>query len=312
MTKKPKIINLSGNRLEYNFYTQGMKKLVVLPDYCPGKGLIPTGSVAIFGNEHVINPGFIGPDIGCGMMLTKFVSPINMDLRELADRIYQELRIKKTNLGSLGGGNHFLNLYRPTSSDSTDFQDKDLFVLIHTGSRLEGKRVFEAGYRGDEYFKAHNNAIDFSRKNRKELTHLVERLSGAKLEIVLDSVHNQVSRENNQVVYRKGAVRINPGELAIIPSTYLGTAVLVRALPQIADIEYSMSHGTGRKLSRSESKEFNFEPENLNGEVYLPSKKNSNSPSEHTLCYRNLEEIFPLIKPYVSEVAQFKPLVSIS
>ncbi len=289
LTKKPRIINLSGNPLKIPYPLKGMEKLIILPDYSPGRGIVPTGSVAIFGREHVINPEFIGPDIGCGMMLTRFTDNLKSDLKKLAEEAHQELKKKKKSLGTLGGGNHFLNFYNITDSNSSDFTQENLFILIHTGSRLEGKRVFESGYKGSQYFEEHNKALEFSRRNRRELAHLIERLSKTKLEIILDSTHNQVSYENNQIVYRKGAVRVNSGDLTIIPSTCTGEAILVEALPKVSEIEFSMCHGTGRKISRSESKEL-----------------------DPSLCYRNINEIWPLIQPYVIKVATLKPLISIN
>jgi RNA-splicing ligase RtcB len=72
---------------------QGLKKLILLPDFCPGKSYLPVGTVSIFDKElHIPSPPFIGRDIGCGMSLfcTDLFSH-ELDLQLLVDLIDKEL-----------------------------------------------------------------------------------------------------------------------------------------------------------------------------------------------------------------------------
>ncbi len=140
-------------------FCQGCK-IAIMPDTHAGKGCV-IGFTANLG-EKVI-PNIVGVDIGCGM-LTVELGEMDIDLSELDSIIHkfipsgmavhegpmvrfpklQELhcyrslkhtkRIERS-IGSLGGGNHFIELGK-------DDQD-NLYLVIHSGSRNLGKQVAE-------------------------------------------------------------------------------------------------------------------------------------------------------------------------
>lgn len=135
-------------------------KVRIMPDVHAGKGCV----IGFTGNlgEKVI-PNIVGVDIGCGMLCVE-LGNIDLDLEKL-DKIirkyipsgmnvhkekvkdydftqlycYKELKNKdgwlEKSLGSLGGGNHFIEI---------DVDDKNnKYLVIHTGSRNLGKQVAE-------------------------------------------------------------------------------------------------------------------------------------------------------------------------
>ena len=135
-------------------------KIRIMPDVHAGKGCV-IGFTADLGDKVI--PNIVGVDIGCGMLcvelgnididLQKFDEVVNKyipagrNIRELKlvdfDKI-QELyclrELKETNkferaLGTLGGGNHFIEL-------NVD-DDNNKYLVIHTGSRNMGKQVAE-------------------------------------------------------------------------------------------------------------------------------------------------------------------------
>lgn len=135
-------------------------KVRIMPDVHAGKGCV-IGFTADLGDKVI--PNIVGVDIGCGMLCVE-LGNIDLDLEKL-DRIinkyipagrnirehklldfeklnelycFRELKeTKKFNraIGTLGGGNHFIEI------DVDD--DKNKYLVIHTGSRNLGKQVAE-------------------------------------------------------------------------------------------------------------------------------------------------------------------------
>lgn len=133
-------------------------KVRIMPDVHVGKGCV-IGFTADLGDKVI--PNIVGVDIGCGMLCVE-LGQVELDLEKL-DRIInnvipagrnirehklldfekinelyclRELKeIKKINraIGTLGGGNHFIEI------DADDEGNK--YLVIHTGSRNLGKQV---------------------------------------------------------------------------------------------------------------------------------------------------------------------------
>ena len=310
-----KIYNLYGGPLNLSFDPKkldGLVKLVIFPDYSPNKGL-PTGSLAIFDeNKHKINSEYVGPDIGCGMVLGKFLAPL-VDMEHstngIASRIFDNYA--KTT-GSLGGGNHFVTLYKITSSENPNFKPGDEMVLVHSGSRQRGVELYERNLSGEKYLKEQDKTIKFGEDNRKALLDIVQEETGKPVEPISDKIHNYAEKENGLVFYRKGLIKVKPGELTVIPSSMGGNAVIVKAKENISELFNSLPHGTGRKISRSDSKKemffLNGFPEGLYFPYFLDVEDvNSELPQN----YRDLDEVLPSIKNYISVEAVMKPISSV-
>jgi hypothetical protein len=106
--------------------------VVFLPDACPGKSPLPTGT-AVSTRQHDWRR-FAVSDCGCGMRLVRSeLAPGDLDARGW-DAIAAALRANRGGLGDLGGGNHFLDALAPYAGDR-------LHLLIHTGSRAESGLV---------------------------------------------------------------------------------------------------------------------------------------------------------------------------
>ena len=187
-------------------------------------------------------------------------------------------------LGTLGGGNHYVELCLDEAGD--------VWLTLHSGSRGAGNRVgqfyIEAAQRElerlgvtlvdrdlahltehtplfDAYVEAVGWAQDYALANRElMLRHALEALNG-KLGLprfkttgtVVNCHHNYVAREHHfgadVFVTRKGAVRAGLGELGFIPGSMGARSFVVRGLGNPDSFE-SCSHGVGRRMSRSEAK----------------------------------------------------------
>jgi tRNA-splicing ligase RtcB (3'-phosphate/5'-hydroxy nucleic acid ligase) len=185
-------------------------------------------------------------------------------------------------MGSLGGGNHFIELCIDES--------QQVWVMLHSGSRGIGNSVgtyFIAAAREDmarldthlpdrdlaylregstlfdDYVEAVGWAQDYARANRDEMMQLVLDAVSPRLppftvtDEAINCHHNYVEQERHfgQRVYvtRKGAISAREGELGIIPGSMGAKSYIVRGKGN-AQSFHSCSHGAGRRMSRTEAK----------------------------------------------------------
>lgn len=185
-------------------------------------------------------------------------------------------------LGTLGGGNHFIELCIDEA--------EDVWVMLHSGSRGIGNvigRYFiekakkdvgkalgqlpdkdlayftEGTQHFDDYVQAVSWAQDYALLNRREIMRLVLEALQTQLKPftttreAINCHHNYVQKETHfgEEVYltRKGAISAYEGELGIIPGSMGAKSYIVRGLGN-AQSFCSCSHGAGRRMSRTEAK----------------------------------------------------------
>ncbi len=184
--------------------------------------------------------------------------------------------------GSLGGGNHFIEL-------CTD-EAGGVWVMLHSGSRGIGNAIgtyfielarqdmrrhqvnlpdrdlayfAEGSAHFDDYLKAVGWAQDYARENRHEMMRRVLAVLRRHLPAfeerfeAIDCHHNYVERETHfgrdLWVTRKGAIRAREGDLGIIPGSMGRRSYIVRGLGNPASYQ-SCSHGAGRSMGRKEAR----------------------------------------------------------
>lgn len=187
-------------------------------------------------------------------------------------------------LGTLGGGNHFIEL----CIDEND----DVWVMLHSGSRGVGnvigshfiekakeemQRFFihlpdadlaylpEGSQHFDDYVATVQWAQDYAMENRKQM--MLRVIDALRIELpfeftitqeAINCHHNYVRKENhfgrNLWVTRKGAIRAGAGDLGIIPGSMGARSFIVRGKGN-AESYCSCSHGAGRTMSRTKAKE---------------------------------------------------------
>ena len=273
--------------------------IVFLPDACPGKSPLPTGTAVLTRQDNWRK--FAVSDCGCGMRLLRSdISPAELDLARW-DRVAELLRRNKGGLGDLGGGNHFLDALEP-------HDDGPLHFLIHTGSRNESGHVdafIDSPTRFDSEF---DRVVKWAADNRAAIHDSINQVFGD-VELVLDLPHNTYQiLDDGAAVIRKGSVHVAPGDLSILPSHMSGDVVLVRATDRVVDILSSISHGTGRKMSRSDCKplanEFDFAA--MRRRIMIPTGVNDSSlRTDGPFAYRDLDECMSLIDGDVEQVTRF-------
>lgn len=298
-----KVINLSAEPLGrlYGWLPHDLsaETVVFLPDTCPGKAPLPTGTaVHTFQNDW---RRFAISDCGCGMRLVKSELDVDDLTTNEWDAIANELRSNKGRLGDLGGGNHFLDALAPYSGGK-------LHLLIHTGSRSESGHV-DALVDDPEAFDAEfDRVVEWAAANRAAIDGAAASVLGT-LELILDLPHNTYEiLPDGGAIIRKGSVRVQPGDLNIIPSHMAGDVALVRATSLVEDALCSLSHGTGRSMSRAECKPMadSYDFARLRDRVLMPAGlADSSLRTDGPFAYRDLDDCLVLLDGYIEEVERF-------
>jgi tRNA-splicing ligase RtcB len=193
-------------------------------------------------------------------------------------------------LGSLGGGNHFIELQRSEQAGT-------LFLQVHTGSRGFGHGLatnyfelareekptqitdIDLGYftPASRHYRDYQNAVaaggNYAILNRlvifEQVAEAFREVFGSELELVYEISHNLVQREwhpdfGEVWVHRKGATRAFPahhpllkgtvweetGHPVLIPGSNKDWSYILRPLEAAVNSGYSVNHGAGRRLSR--------------------------------------------------------------
>ena len=276
-----------------NEVSQGAK-IRVMPDVHPGK-VGPIGLTMTVGKK--ILPSLVGIDIGCGMLAVKlgkirndFIKldtvirdnvpvgfAVRKDVHAYADRIelnnlkcFSHIRSEKAllSLGTLGGGNHFIEL--------DVAKNGEVYLIVHTGSRHLGKEVAEyyikagqdelkdnginnipfemtylSGYLMEDYLQDLKIVEEYAILNRKIIAaEIIKKMKWRAIEEISCS-HNYVDFSGNQPILRKGAISAKLDEKVIIPINMKEGVLLGRGLGN-EEWNNSAPHGSGRVLSRGE------------------------------------------------------------
>ncbi len=318
-------VNLSGRSLEeiWHLFPRDLvaERVVLLPDFSPSGDELPVGSAVVVDKYLVPDwRKYVLSDVGCGMQVLQAPEYTwegfeDKNTKQYTwDGIASILKSNKGELGDLGHGNHFLD----AAIDLDEPEDsKQLYFVIHTGSRAQTKRVRERWadqekFNPDEFDKIFQEVMNWARTNRDTIRKVLESMYG-RFEFVLDIPHNFFTQDADRAYLYKGAVSLKPGEKTIIPSSMVGDMIIVEAKENITTIGSVMSHGTGRVKSRGESKEeqgYDFSA--LRRKVYIPDLiPNSSFANERPESYRTLDEVLRIINPFVEIKKTLTPIAYI-
>jgi len=340
--------------------------IALMPDTHEGFGM-PIGGV--LATRDVVIPNAVGVDIGCGMNAVK-TSLEGLDrhemtgiMEELRERIptgfrhhrkkqdwegfsrapdveivQRELESAMYQLGTLGGGNHFIELQKGS--------DGFIWIMLHSGSRNFGYTIAGEFYRrakreaeekgldlpdiqlaplflgtesADEYLSSMDFALEFARASREHMLERVkEAVRGCRPEVVfgrqINIHHNFAALEDHfgqtVCVHRKGATSAGSGELGIIPGSQGTKSYIVRGLGN-PDSFRSCSHGAGRIMGRREARrslDLAGEREKLESRGILHSLMSVGDLDEASGAYKDIEEVMDLQEDLVEELVELSPL----
>ena len=244
-------------------------------------------------------------------------------------------------MGTLGGGNHFLEL--------TVDDDEQVWLMLHSGSRNIGKElaerhideakgldhnldlpdrdlaVFLAGTpQMDAYLRDLYWAQEYAARNRAVLMALFQRVvteaftaRGLDVEYgeQISAHHNYVARETlsdgtELIVTRKGAIRAGSGEYGLIPGSMGTGSYVVKGLGNEASY-WSASHGAGRRMSRNKARR-TFTVEDLATQTAgVECRKDAGVVDEIPGAYKDVEAVLAQQSDLVDVVAHLKQVVCV-
>lgn len=313
----------------------------MMPDIHAGAGCTIGTTMTIHGK---VCPNLVGVDIGCGMLVyplhEKEIDMEKLDaviheripagfakrsephwyLRpECVDTLLREIRAEvdipnaELSLGTLGGGNHFIEV------DKDD--DGNLYLVIHTGSRHLGLEVanhyqklagggpldYLEGQGFDDYIHDMKLVQRYACCNRFAIADDILRYAGIhSAGGFFETVHNYIDTEN--MILRKGSVSAAEGERLIIPINMRDGSLICIGKGN-PDWNYSAPHGAGRLFSRGEAKRrFTIdEYENEMEGIYTTSVSQS-TLDECPMAYKSMDSILANIGDTADVVSVIKPI----
>lgn len=254
--------------------------------------------------------------------------------------VEQEYENARKQVGTLGGGNHFIEIQKGT--------DGYIWIMVHSGSRNIGYTVanhynkkakkeiaekngsvpedlayFEEGSENfSHYLHEMNYCIEFALSNRKLM---MERVKSAFTEVINDmefsdfinKPHNFASRERHfdrdLLIHRKGATRARKDELGMIPGSQGSSSFIVRGKGNKDSFE-SCSHGAGRVMSRNQAKKtLSLEEESkpLDEKGILHAIRHNSDLDEAPGSYKDIQEVMKNQADLVDIVIELEPLAVI-
>ncbi|WP_322768060.1 RtcB family protein, partial [Frankia sp. Cr1] len=359
--------------------------VAVMPDVHLGKGATVGSVVAM---RDAVSPAAVGVDIGCGMAAVRTnltASDLPDDLgairaaveavipvgrlghptvsgrvrshRELWDGfadlhplVSGRLERAMAQLGTLGSGNHFIELCLDTGDQ--------VWLMLHSGSRNIGKELAEV-HIGIAKRLAHNGdlrdrdlavflagtaemrayrhdlvwAQRYAQLNRVTMLGLYQDVlhgffPGLRLPVAPQSGpyagerafasvnchHNYVSEEHHYgadvLVTRKGAISARSGEYGIIPGSMGTRSYIVRGLGNPESF-HSASHGAGRRMSRSKAKKM-FTVEDLTAATAgVECRKDAGVIDEIPAAYKDVEQVIANQRDLVAVAAELRAVLCV-
>ncbi|NHZ85807.1 MAG: RtcB family protein [Planctomycetia bacterium] len=354
------------------------KHIAIMPDSHQGYGM-PIGGV--MATKGVVIPNAVGVDIGCGMCAVKTsltdidtdtlkkimgeirqVVPVgfkkhkeiqDVDLmpkmkvwnEELPKIVSNEYQNALKSLGSLGGGNHFIEIQKGS--------DGHIWIMIHSGSRNLGKQVADHynklaielnekwfsevkkekqlaflplnSEEGQAYIREMNYCIDFALANRRLMMACVysafaqftKELGCMKFYPIINISHNYAQMENhfgeNVMIHRKGATLATEDTIGIIPGSQGTKSYIVKGKGN-QDSFNSCSHGAGRKMGRKDAeRNLNLENEikKLDEQGIIHSIRGQKDLDEAPGSYKDISEVMENQKDLVEVLVELSPLAVI-
>ncbi len=347
------------------------KHIAIMPDSHQGYGM-PIG--AILATKGVIIPNAVGVDIGCGMcaVRTSLESIKKKELQKVIDKaielipvgfnwheddqtftgfmpekpdesyeiINQNYDKAKLQIGTLGGGNHFIEIQQGS--------DGFIWIMIHSGSRNLGYRTAKhynnLAIRMNEtyyskitkdlelaflpinskeakaYFREMEYCVEFAKQNRFLMLDRTKEAFNSVLETnfesdVINESHNFAAWENhftqNVIVHRKGATKANIGQLGIIPGSQGTKSYIVKGLGNPESFN-SCSHGAGRVMGRKQAiRELNLKKEQKLMKGIIHNIDSESQLDEAPSAYKDIDVVMENQKDLAEIHIELTPLAVI-
>ena len=320
----------------------------MMPDIHAGAGCTIGTTMTI---RDKICPNLVGVDIGCGMetlrlkekrlemqKLDKLIRqeiPSGFSIRQkphrFAERVnLEDLRCAKhvkldrayKSIGTLGGGNHFI--------EANKDEEGNLYIVIHSGSRHLGLEIadyyqtagfkslqergiqiskplaYVDGWLAEDYLHDMAIAQAFADANRKAMADVIIKGMGLHVVEQFTTVHNYIDIKAG--ILRKGAVSAKDGEKLLIPINMRDGSLICIGKGN-PDWNCSAPHGAGRLMSRSAAKQsFTVSEFKRQMEGIYTTSVSQSTLDECPMAYKSMEDIVGNIEPTAQIIATIKPV----
>lgn len=239
-------------------------------------------------------------------------------------------------VGTLGGGNHFIEL---CAGD-----DDRVWITLHSGSRGTGNQLAQVHMEAAQALSHNQGLVDrdlavflagtpqmddylhdlwwaqaYALLNRDVILQAVcdelsHRIEGIAFEAPIKCHHNYVAVETYDdtelIVTRKGAIRAGAGDLGVIPGSMGTGSYIVRGLGNPASYQ-SASHGAGRRMSRNAAKR-RFTTDDLASQTAgIECRKDAGVIDEIPAAYKDINEVIDAQRDLVDVVARLQTLLCV-
>jgi tRNA-splicing ligase RtcB (3'-phosphate/5'-hydroxy nucleic acid ligase) len=260
-------------------------------------------------------------------------STLHKGVAQLEERAHRQM-------GTLGGGNHFIEVCVEQGGP----HDGQVWLMLHSGSRNIGKElaerhmeiarnlphnadlpdrdlaVFLAGtpemeaYRRDLWW-----AQEYARRNRAVMMALLcgvirEHFPQVSFGEPISCHHNYVAEETygglQLLVTRKGAIRAGAGDLGIIPGS-MGTGSYIVRGKGNPDAYCSASHGAGRRMSRAKARKTFSAADLAEQTAGVECRKDPGVLDEIPAAYKDIDEVIRQQEDLVEVVAHLKQVICV-
>jgi len=242
-------------------------------------------------------------------------------------------------LGTLGGGNHFIELCLDEA--------ERVWLMLHSGSRGIGNAIgryfielaredmrihqrdlpdADLAYlrEGTRWFADYVHAVEwaqnYARTNRRVMTDRI--LAALRRQLpafqitqeVIDCHHNYVASERHDGVdlwiTRKGAIRAGAGELGIMPGSMGARSYIVRGKGDAASFA-SSAHGAGRRMSRAQARKRIGLTELREQTQHVECRKDREVLDESPAAYKNIDTVMAHQTDLVETVHELHQIVCV-
>jgi len=318
----------------------------IMPDNHFGNGCTIGTTMTI--TDKVV-PNLVGVDIACSVRLVKTNVEFNGKLDKLDKCIrghvpfgrnnhrnpnmemdwFEQLRCCKQlkrnvvwtaihSLGTLGGGNHFIEAYEDgylsvhTGSRNIGFNVAAYYQTLaisrhkESGSEVPNDLAYLTGQDMEDYLHDVNIMQQFALMNREKIVDtILVGMRGRQIDFI-DSMHNYIDIENR--ILRKGATDAGKGKRLIIPMN-MRDGLLICEGKGNADWNYSAPHGAGRLYGRRDAKnKFTVSEYKKSMEGIYSTCINAETLDEAPFVYKSMDEIMSYIEPTVTILERLKPI----
>lgn len=343
------------------------KQICLMPDTHVGYGM-PIGGV--MAASDAIVPNAVGVDIGCGMCAVRTsLTELDRDTlkcilgtirsqiplgfgkhKQPQDNslmpsspfgpvVEREYENAQKSLGTLGGGNHFIEIQKGN--------DGHIWIMVHSGSRNLGKQVADFynkkaieinekhfslvpkawqlaflpfdSMEGQIYLTEMKYCVDFALANRRvmmdRITGVFRKAAGdVYFDPMINIAHNYAVMEHHfgrdVLIHRKGATSARADEIGIIPGSQGSSSYIVKGKGS-AESFMSCSHGAGRRLGRKQAEatlDFAEEKKRLEDKGILHALRGKSDLEEAAGAYKDIDTVMAEQTDLVEIVVKLEPL----